>query len=486
MELYILDHPFHYEMECMTMLFFPGEKVTLHHEGAPAGEERAIVTRVEDCRPVVEFCLGEGCRRFAGEPAPEGGKALEYSMAIAFFEGGCQVTGRQPPWGILTGIRPVKLLRARYEAGEGEAALRRYFEGECRVSRRKTDLALATMRGERAALERTGPGDYSLYISIPFCPSRCHFCSFVSHSIEKTHKLIEPYLDCLVRELAETARLADAAGLRLRTVYFGGGTPSILTPEQIRRLTGAVAQYFDLEGLWEYTFEAGRPDTIDGEKLAAVYEAGAGRISINPQSLCDAVLQASGRKHTAAQTVEKYFLARQFPFDSINMDVIAGLPEDTPARFAQTIDQIAALAPENVTVHTLSVKRSSSFNMQGVELYRRQIDEVAQMVDYAQQKLTGSGYLPYYLYRQRNTLANLENTGFARPGKEGLYNIYIMDETHTILSVGGGGVTKLKCCAKDRIERIFNFKYPYEYISRFDEILKRKQKVVDFFAENGY
>ena len=275
-------------------------------------------------------------------------------------------------------------------------------------------------------------------------------------------------------------------GLALTTVYFGGGTPTILSAGQLDRICTAVEKNFDLSRLKEYTVEAGRPDTIDREKLRTLRRHRVTRISINPQTLNDEVLAGIGRKHTAQQIIDCFEMAREEGFDDINMDLIAGLPGETVESFSRTVDRIIALNPENVTVHTLSIKRSANYGTSWEErLKALQLGEqVGQMVSYAQKALIQYGWQPYYLYKQRNTLGNLENTGYCKPGYEGRYNIYIMDETQTILAAGGGAVTKLKSNRTGKLERIFNYKYPFEYVEHFDEILKRKDKVVDFFEEN--
>ena len=275
--------------------------------------------------------------------------------------------------------------------------------------------------------------------------------------------------------------MAEQCGIQLRTVYFGGGTPTSITAEQLRRLTDCVAANFDLSRLWEYTIEAGRPDTITREKLEVIRDAGVTRISINPQTFNDDVLRFVGRRHPASAVVDCYRMARELGFDNINMDIIAGLPTDTLPSFQQTVEKLLELGPENITVHTLSVKRSADLaGQEGVDLGALTGD-VTEMVDYSQRRLMESGYTPYYLYRQRNILDNLENTGYCRPGKEGLYNVYIMDETHTILACGAGAVSKLRQPGGEEIKRLYNFKYPYEYIDRFDEVLARKNEALEFY-----
>ncbi|MBS7369765.1 MAG: coproporphyrinogen dehydrogenase HemZ, partial [Oscillospiraceae bacterium] len=319
---------------------------------------------------------------------------------------------------------------------------------------------------------------FSLYVSIPFCPSRCSYCSFVSHSVDKAAGLIEEYLEKLIIELKGTADIARQLSLKLDTVYFGGGTPTTLSADELSRLFEALGA-FDMGGVREFTVEAGRPDTITREKLLAIKSAGARRISVNPQTMRDSVLSAIGRRHSAADAEAAYHLAREIGFDSINMDLIAGLPTDDEEGFRYSLDRVCALSPENITVHSLSLKRAA-------ELFHKQSGavsgEAARMTDYAHETLAAQGYVPYYIYRQKNTADNRENTGYAMPGTESLYNIFVMEELQTVLAVGAGASTKLVDRAGGRIERLVNFKYPYEYIGRFDETMRTKQRVFEFFA----
>ena len=356
------------------------------------------------------------------------------------------------------------------------------------MTQEKIELALETARHEAPILREVTDDTFSLYISIPFCPSRCSYCSFVSHDItsKRARDILPVYVDRLCEELEHISQKVKGTGLRLTTVYFGGGTPTILSPEQLDQICCAVEQHFDLSQLKEYTVEAGRPDTIDEEKLRVLRRHNISRISINPQTLDDEVLQKIGRRHTAQQVIDCFEMARRMGFDNINMDLIAGLPGDSVEGFCKTVDKVIALQPENVTVHTLSIKRSASYGESWEERRKalEQAQQVGQMVSYAQKQLMQSGWMPYYLYKQRNTLGNLENTGYCKPGCEGRYNIYIMDETQTILAAGAGAVTKLCSNREGKLERIFNYKYPFEYVEQFDEVLKRKDRVVDFFEEN--
>ena len=390
----------------------------------------------------------------------------------------CDATGTRPPWGVLTGVRPVRLVHQLWQQGKSDEEVRDYFTGRCLASPKKVDLALATARIQQPVIDRLVPRSCSLYIGIPFCPSRCSYCSFVSRTIGREQALVQPYLDKLCIEIEQTVELIRALGLKLCTVYIGGGTPTAISADGLRQLMGTVRRCVDLASLEEYTVEAGRPDCTDEEKLEVLLEYGASRISINPQTFSDEVLAAIGRKHTAQDILDCYATARRVGHRNINMDLIAGLPKDTVEGFERSLKQAIALGPENITVHTLTLKRASNLV---IDHARDEYEDVAAMVE-KNHLLTEAGYAPYYLYRQKGTLQNLENTGFTKPGFEGLYNIYIMEELHTIFSTGAGGSTKLKQPGGSRIERIFNYKYPAEYIAGFDTILERKKRIGEFYG----
>lgn len=488
-----------YELECMVKLFFQAasvpaewaEKATPQpqeeylYAGASVVEQGEGETRY---RLTMRLCCADretgaladsAAERQVSCPPEQSQKTFEFHFGKMAYDLLSAATGVRPPWGILTGVRPVKLVQRCLSQGMTQGETEAFFRDRY-VSPEKIALALETARRQKPILERVTPKSYSLYISIPFCPSRCSYCSFVSHSIEKAAKLVEPYVQLLCRELEETARLAEGLGLTLSSIYMGGGTPTTLSAGQMKRVTDVISRCFPVEETVEYTIEAGRPDTIDREKLEVMREAGVNRVSINPQTLNDRVLEAVGRKHTAAEVLEAIDLARRVGFDSINCDLIAGLPGDTPESFRDTLDRLIQVGPENITVHTLSVKRAARLRQEG-EYLEVVHNPAAPMVEYAQQALGRAGYGPYYLYRQRDTLGNLENTGFCRPGKESFYNTVIMEEVQTILAAGAGGTTKLKDPFSIYIERAFNFKYPYEYIERFSEILERKEQVKRFY-----
>ena len=406
----------------------------------------------------------------------------EYALCKMLYQFLQRQTGIRPPWGMMTGVRPVRIIHDMRAAGATERQIEDRFIGHFDCTRQRFDMAKRIADLQRPILEAARPMDCSLYAGIPFCPSRCSYCSFVSRTVgdKATRALVEPYVDCLCRELAATGAAAKACGLRVRTLYICGGTPTSLSAAQLRRLMRQMADCFPLDGIEEYTVEAGRPDCTDEEKLRVLKEYGATRISINPQTFSDAVLKNIGRRHTAQDILNCFRTARAVGHDNINMDLIAGLPGDTVEGFCRSLETAIALEPENITVHTLTLKRASNLV---VEHRAAAYDDVAAMLEQAARLLPAAGYRPYYLYRQKGTLQNLENIGWSKPGYECLYNIYIMEEVHTILSAGAGGSTKLVTpgVRHGKIERIFNFKYPNEYIDRFDTVLERKEGVKRFY-----
>ena len=334
--------------------------------------------------------------------------------------------------------------------------------------------------GIRAAAELE-PNDISLYVGIPFCPTRCAYCSFVAQSVEKSFSLVDPYLEALFDEITAAGQLVHELGLNVKSFYMGGGTPTTLTADQMDRLLSKLEQNFDFNGLAELTIEAGRPDTIDEEKLRVLRAHNTTRVSINPQTMEDNVLAAIGRRHTADDIRRAMEQVRAAGFPHVNMDLIAGLPEDTPDGFARSLDEVISMGADNITVHTLSLKKGSRIMLEGSRIPGA--DEVAQMLDYADPTLRKHGFAPYYLYRQKYMSGSFENVGWTKPGGTGLYNIYIMEELHSILSLGAGGSTKM--VGGGQIRRAFNAKYPREYIDRPE---KRRANLMDFarfYAEQG-
>lgn len=479
MNLYVKNHNFHFELENLTRLFFPNEKITVIRDFSEI-QPPYIYTEVSD-----EITISVNIGSF--NKSETAVKKLtdddnELVSAQLLYKLLCDFTGLTQPWGILTGVRPVKLLRRLAEESNEEQAVKK-FEKDFFVSNEKTALSRETEHNERKILELSRPESFSLYVGIPFCPSRCSYCSFVMASIERAEKLIEPYTKLLCEEIKRTAEIANKLGLRLETVYFGGGTPTTLSAEQLDTVLRTVNKCFDMSTCREFTVEAGRPDTIDSAKLFALKENKVDRISINPQTTNDEVLKTIGRKHTAQQFFDAFELARKCGFDNINTDLIAGLPTDTPESFKNSLDSIVKLNAECITVHTLCMKRASRLTTEGVTLDLKQARDAREMLAYTQNILGQNEYIPYYMYRQSRMVGNLENVGWSKRGFESLYNVYVMDETHTILACGSGGVTKLKRNNPDYLERIFNFKYPYEYIDRFDELIQRKSGIMQFYGQ---
>ena len=479
MNLYVKNHNFHFELENLTRLFFPNEKITVIRDFSEP-QPPYIYTEVSD-KITISVNIGSfnksetAVKKLTDDDNELVSAQLLYKLL-------CDFTGLTQPWGILTGVRPVKLLRKLAEESNEEQAVKKFLN-DFFVSNEKIALSRETEHNERKILELSRPESFSLYVGIPFCPSRCSYCSFVMASIERAEKLIEPYTKLLCEEIKRTAEIANKLGLRLETVYFGGGTPTTLSAEQLDTVLRTVNKCFDMSPCREFTVEAGRPDTIDSAKLFALKENKVDRISINPQTTNDEVLKTIGRKHTAQQFFDAFELARKCGFDNINTDLIAGLPTDTPESFKNSLDSIVRLNAECITVHTLCMKRASRLTTEGVTLDLQQARDAREMLAYTQNILGQNEYIPYYMYRQSRMVGNLENVGWSKRGFESLYNVYVMDETHTILACGSGGVTKLKRNNPDYLERIFNFKYPYEYIDRFDELIQRKSGIMQFYGQ---
>ena len=479
MNLYVKNHNFHFELENLTRLFFPNEKITVIRDFSEP-QPPYIYTEVSD-KITITVNIGSfnKSETVVKKLTDDDNELVSAQLLYKLL---CDFTGLTQPWGILTGVRPVKLLRRLAEGSSEEQAVKK-FEKDFFVSNEKIALSRETEHNERKILELSKPESFSLYVGIPFCPSRCSYCSFVMASIERAEKLIEPYTKLLCEEIKQTAEIANKLGLRLETVYFGGGTPTTLSAEQLDTVLRTVNKSFDMSTCREFTVEAGRPDTIDIAKLFALKENKVDRISINPQTVNDEVLKTIGRKHTAQQFFDAFELARKCGFDNINTDLIAGLPTDTPESFKNSLDSIVRLNAECITVHTLCMKRASRLTTEGVTLDLQQARDAREMLAYTQNILGQNEYIPYYMYRQSRMVGNLENVGWSKKGFESLYNVYVMDETHTILACGSGGVTKLKRNNPDYLERIFNFKYPYEYIDRFDELIQRKSGIMQFYGQ---
>ena len=473
MKLLVINHKFHYEMEKLVRIFMPDEKIQVVYEDC---DDYNLLTSVTDeIKVVINF---DNFTKTLTSPLCEDNEMQMGRMVYSLFG---EYTGFYPKWGVLTGVRPSKLL-INTEKQMGREKTEEYFKKDLLVSDEKFNLARTVADCEEKIIATSEPKSMSLYISIPFCPSRCSYCSFVSHSVEndKARNLLPEYVSLLKKEISETGKIAQKIGVKLESIYIGGGTPTTLSAEQLKTIIDAVKDSFDLSTCREFTVEAGRPDTITEEKLIVIKNSPVDRISINPQTFNNSVLETVGRKHSAEDTIRIFNLARKIGFDNINMDLIAGLPTDTLDGFKYSLDTAIELDPENITVHTLAVKRASGIGQNSPEIAVKNATLASQMLDYAYDKLSGK-YHPYYMYRQSKSAGSLENVGWAKDGTECIYNIFMMEECHTILSCGGGAVTKLKAPNESEIERIFNFKYPFEYISGYEELRERKKRISEFY-----
>ncbi|MBR2500000.1 MAG: coproporphyrinogen dehydrogenase HemZ [Clostridia bacterium] len=385
----------------------------------------------------------------------------------------------EKPWGINYGVRPVKHVLRMREEGLEDSAIRKWLKDEYQISDKKLDLMFLVADNEQPVIKALDKKSIGLYVDIPFCPSKCIYCSFASMSTEKMGKYLKPYLDALYSEIDTTKKIVNDLGLKIESVYFGGGTPTTLSSAQLDDLIGKLEESFDLSYVKEFTVEAGRPDTITEEKLSVLKKHSVGRISVNPQTINEKTLKVIGRRHTKEQFVDAYNMVRKAGFDCINTDIIAGLPGETTDDFKHTVDAVLGLEPENITVHTMSIKRAADIKIYGCDIESAKASDVANMIDYAKETLINSGYYPYYLYRQRNILGDMENTGYSKKGHSGIYNIVMMEEISTVISLGVGAVTKL--VKPGLIKRIFNFKDVIEYINRIDELKERKQYIYEFY-----
>ena len=463
MDLYLIGHNYKYAAEQMLLTLFPQSR-PVYPAGDPAGDraELTLASGEAVCRLIRGGETYEG-RAEVGSAASERDRARmeQQAVKLSFYRAALASGTARPVWGSLTGVKPGKLM-ARYLA-EGRTAAD--FARDFDVDMGRAALCEATARAAMDAKASLGPGDIGLYVGIPFCPTRCAYCSFISSAVGANAKLVGPYLEALSGEIRRTGERVRAAGQRPVALYFGGGTPTTLTAEQLDDLCTALEESFDLAALREYTVEAGRPDTITAEKLAVLRAHGVGRVSVNPQTMSDEVLAAIGRAHTARDVLDALALVRTAGGFQVNMDLIAGLPKDTPEGFARTVETVLGLAPENVTVHTLAIKNGSYLSQNRADLPDG--EAVGRMVDYAGERLAAAGYRPYYLYRQKYMSGGFENVGWAKPGTGSLYNIVMMEELCPVAAMGAGGSTKLTG-PDGSVRRHINPKYPKEYIERME------------------
>ena len=470
MNLTLSGHDDRYAVEQLLLSLFPEntplEAVSSLHRGEVWITARASITL--DGKTV------QAVRRLktADETVRLRRRALQQSVYLAAV----QLLPTQPAWGALAGVRPTKITTKHLLEGGTPQSADKLLKDVYFVTPERRKLAVQCSQSTVKAARLLEPQDISLYVGIPFCPTRCTYCSFVSRTVGKKTELLEPYLNALLKEIEVTGVLLAKSGRRVRTIYIGGGTPSTLSTPQLGRLMDAIAAAFDVSNCLEFTVEGGRPDTLDEEKLRAIRVHGANRMSINPQTMEDSVLRACGRPHKAGDIVRAYHQAVAAGFDAINMDLIAGLPEDTVEGFCHSLDAVAALNPSNITVHTLALKK-------GADLFEKRgslptAEEVTEMVAYANKTLSALGYKPYYLYRQKYMSGSFENVGWSRDGMDCLYNIYMMEEVHTILSLGGGGMNKVNL-PDGHLQRFHNPKFPEQYIELLPRVLEQKKELFE-------
>ena len=468
MKLTLIGHDDRYAVEQLQMALFStkedGEAVSTLH--------RSKIWLTATTKITVNGQTATASRRL--KASEETVRLRRQILQQSYYLAAVQLLPATPAWGALAGVRPTKITtKHMLEGGTAKSADKLmkdvYYVTE---DRRKlaVDCSVSTVQAA-SLLEET---DVSLYVGIPFCPTRCSYCSFVSRTIGKKTELLDPYLEALMQEIAITGKLLQASGRTLRTIYIGGGTPTTLTTPQMERLLGTIQDSFDLSRCIEYTVEGGRPNTLDPDKLRAIRQGGADRISINPQTMESHVLQAVGRPHKAEDIVRAYRQALDAGFEAINMDLIAGLPKDSVDGFRRSLDAVLEMNPANITVHTLALKK-------GADLFERRVElpsfaEAAQMVRYANETLRNHKFKPYYLYRQKYMSGSFENVGWSRDNFDCLYNIYMMEEIHTILSLGGGGMNKVNF-PDGSLKRFHNPKFPEQYIEMLDDVLRQKEEM---------
>ena len=475
MDLTLIGHDDRYAVEQLQLSLFPqgqpGQAVSTLHRGKTWLTASTQITL--DGKTV------QASRRIPA--AEETVRLRRRALQQSYYLAACQLLPVLPPWGALAGVRPTKLTTKHLLEGGTPRSAEQMLKNVYYVteSRRKlaVDCSVSTVRAARLLQ----PQDLSVYIGIPFCPSRCAYCSFVSRTIGKKTELLEPYLEALLSEIRLTGDLLRASGKTIRSLYIGGGTPTTLSTPQMIRLLDAINRSFDLSRCLEFTVEGGRPDTLDEEKLRAIHDRGVNRMSINPQTMEDSVLRCCGRIHKTQDILRAYDQATAAGFQDINMDLIAGLPTDTPEGFRHSLDAVARLNPSNITVHTLTLKK-------GADLFEHRenlpsAEAVAEMVAYAEATLRSLGYKPYYLYRQKYMSGSFENVGWSRDDRDCLYNIYMMEEVHTIVSLGGGGMNKVNL-PDGSLRRFHNPKFPEQYIEMLDSVLQQKRELFALMNES--
>ena len=470
MNLTLLGHEDLYAVEQLQLALFPdntqGEAISSLHRGKVWLTATAKIT--------VDGKTASASRRI--KASDETVRSRRRALQQSYYLAAAQLLPATPAWGALAGVRPTKITTKHLLEGGSAKSADKLLKDIYFVTPQRRQLAIDCSLSTAHAASLLEEKDVSLYVGIPFCPTRCAYCSFVSKTVGKRTELIAPYLDALLQEIKLTGQLLASSGRKVRTIYIGGGTPTTLSCQQMQLLLQTITDSFDLSRLIEFTVEGGRPDTLNDEKLQLIANMGADRMSINPQTMIDAVLRASARPHSADDVLRAYKEAETAGYSAINMDLIAGLPGDTPDGFRHSLDTIAALRPANITVHTLALKKDA-------DLFQRRenlptAEAVTEMVAYTEQTLRSLGYKPYYLYRQKYMSGSFENVGWSRDGQDCLYNIYMMEEVHSIISVGGGSISKVNL-PDGKLIRFPNPKFPEQYIEMIDSVLEKKREMFE-------
>lgn len=483
-----------YYAQTLCLLFFPGAKFSAEEELTELSDVVRIGVFSND-NGVSASCdmksSGKSAHGERFEPYRDGltrSRIAKIAAGIAVLSAGEELFDCTPPWGIMTGVRPAKLAAPWLESGMSKAEVRDMFIRDYFLNPKKATL-LTDIAEKEITIKRNTPANAcSVYISIPFCPSRCAYCSFVSCSTKRLLSMVDDYLIKLCEDIDSTFARINSLGLKVVTVYVGGGTPTVLNCDQIKMLLGKICSHVDPGSLAEFTYEAGRPDTVTVEKMNIIKSFGVTRVSVNPQTLNDIILENIGRRHTTEDFFRAYDIARQSGIKYINTDLIAGLPGESFASFSRSVDEIIKLRPDNVTFHTFTVKKAADILKSGTDVYSRTGGDTGKSVDYSQVAAGLAGYSPYYIYRQKNTVGNFENVGYALDGAEGLYNIYMMEELHSIFAIGAGAVTKLVSKDRSKIKRNAMPKYPYEYLnSEFhDRASAEMDALIEEFAKENF
>ncbi len=474
----INTHDYENDVRVMTGAFYPGVKIVIEHTPECIMQ---VLIHVEG--PHITGSVIDGDNQYDIDVICENNVqgSIRNLLKRELYEVYSKLTGKELPWGTLTGIRPIKIPLALVEQGMEDEDVISHFKSEYLVCDNKSRLGLAVAKNEHKLLKKLDyKNGYSLYIGIPFCPTTCLYCSFTSYPISMWKNKVDDYLEALFKELSYLSNLLK--NKKPDSIYIGGGTPTTLLPHQFERLFDYLFEHFDVEHAKEFTVEAGRPDSIDRDKLQVIRRFGIDRISVNPQTMNQRTLDFIGRRHTVEDVCRAFWLARDCGFENINMDLIVGLPGETRDDVKYTLEEVAKLDPDSLTVHSLAIKRAAALNMFRDQYADCHIENTDEIMDMTYDFAVGHGLEPYYLYRQKNMAGNLENVGYSKPGKAGIYNILIMEEKQSIFAAGANSQSKIVFPDENRVERIENVKDVTNYIERVDEMIERKRTF--FHGEN--